>query len=54
MSLRLAAVFRRAERRRQADDAPAEAARLCVSDLLRLHGMPLGKRDYLGRLRLKT
>ena len=23
-------------------------------DLLRLHGMPLGKRDYLGRLRLKT
>ena len=38
MSLRLAAVFRRAERRRQADDAPAEAARLCVSDLLRLHG----------------
>ena len=23
-------------------------------DLLRLHGMPLGKRDFLGRLRLKT
>jgi hypothetical protein len=23
-------------------------------DLLRLHGMPLGKRDYLGRLRLKA
>jgi hypothetical protein len=23
-------------------------------DLLRLHGMPLGKRDYLGRLRLKV
>ena len=23
-------------------------------DLLRLHGMPLGKRDYLGRLRMKA
>jgi hypothetical protein len=23
-------------------------------DLLRLRGMPLGKRDYLGRLRLKA
>lgn len=38
MSLRLAAAFRRAERRRCAEGAPADAARLCVSDLLRLHG----------------
>lgn len=38
MSLRLAAAFRRAERRRCAQGAPADAARLCVTDLLRLHG----------------
>jgi Exopolysaccharide synthesis, ExoD len=38
VNLRVAAAFRRAERRRCAEGAPAHAARLCVSDLLRLHG----------------